>query len=196
MAMSRDQYVEILKHLLPRGAAWPRGLATGFHKLFEAMAEEFARFDGRIGTNLIKEADPSTALEMLSDWERVVGIPDGVFGTLVSVNTRRSQVIFKLTARGGQSRAYFIQLASELGYEIEITEYRPFRAGISTAGEALYNGPWRFTWKVITPDSTLDAFLAGKSAAGEALSSSSRSILEGAILRAAPANTIVLFEYT
>jgi uncharacterized protein YmfQ (DUF2313 family) len=196
MAMSRDQYVEALKNLMPRGAAWPRELATGFHKLFQAMAEEMFRYEGRIGTNLINEADPNTALEMLTDWERLVGIPDGVFGQVVSVNVRRGQVVFKLTARGGQSRAYFIELAASLGYDIAITEFRPFVAGRSVAGEPLYNGDWLFTWKITTADSSTDRFLAGRSTAGEPLSSSSRSILEGAILRAAPAHTIVQFEYT
>lgn len=196
MAITRGQYVELLKSLLPRGLAWVRQEGSTLHSLFEAMADELYRFDQRIGTDLIKEADPFTTNELLTDWERVVGIPDGVFSDAVSVGRRRSNMISKLTARGGQSIPYFIALAAELGFEITITEFRPFRAGISSAGDALTNGDWNFTWRVSAASDLTDAFLAGRSVAGDSLSFSSTSILEGALTRAKPAHTILQFEYT
>lgn len=75
MALTAEQYQSQLLELLPLGAVWPRDLDTGLAKLLLAKADEFARVDGR-ADQLIEEADPRTTSEMLSDWERVVGLPD------------------------------------------------------------------------------------------------------------------------
>lgn len=196
MAISRSQYIELLKNLLPRGLAWSRQQGTALHSLFEAMADEFYRFDQRLGTDLIKEADPSTTNEMLVDWERLVGIPDGVFSDTVGTDRRRSNMLSKLTARGGQSIPYFIALAAELGFVVTITEFRPFRVGFSEPGDALTNGDWNFTWRVNAENDITDAFLVGLSTVGDSLSTSSTSILEGALNRSKPAHTILQFAYS
>lgn len=191
MGLNRDQYVAALKRLLPKGDAWSHQIGTALHKLCEAMAEEMVRYDQRVGTELMDEADPTTTTGLLTDWERICGLSSS--GTLA---IRRNAVLQKITSRGGQSIAFFIALADSLGFEVTITEFRPFLAGISESGDELTNGPWIFTWRVNAALNTVNYFRAGSGAAGEPLAEWSNDPLESAITNAKPAHTIVLFGYS
>lgn len=195
MARTAEQYKELLKALLPPGEAFPRDVSTNMDDLLAALAEEWARIEAR-GENLIVESLPATANEMLSDWERVAGLPDKCAGTLeTTMQGRRNALVSKLTSTGGQSRDYFIAVAKALGYEITISEFRPFRAGFSQAGDPLTNGDWVYTWRVNAPETTIIEFKAGLSAAGEALRTWGNDTLECKINQLKPAHTIVLFGY-
>jgi Bacteriophage Mu-like, Gp48 len=75
---------------------------------------------------------PDTTSDLAS-WERVLDL-DGS-GT---DDERRAAILAKLRAVGGMSKAFFLALATEMGYEIEIaTCPYPFRAGVSAAGDAV-----------------------------------------------------------
>lgn len=196
MAGTVAGYIELLAALLPPGVAWRSEDGSTMDDLLGAMAEEFARVDGR-ADDLHDEADPRTTVELLADWERIAGLPDTCLaGATQTMQERRAALVGRLTARGGQSRQFFIDLAASLGYTVTITEFRPFRAGISTAGDALTNGDWIFAWRVNAPETTIVSFRAGLSAAGEPLRTWGNTRLECAIERLAPAHTIVLFGYT
>ncbi|MEJ6817677.1 YmfQ family protein [Pseudomonas sp. LF-5] len=188
-------YLEQLKTLLPPGQAFPREAGTTLHNLLDGMSIELARVDGR-GENLPAEANPASTNELLSDWERVAGLPDKCSGVLEeTLQGRKNALLAKLSSTGGQSSAYFIELASTLGYTVTIEEYRPFRAGRSYAGDPLTNGPWVFTWLVRAPESTVISFRAGASAAGERLRTWGNDTLECKINQLKPAHTIALFAY-
>lgn len=194
MGVMDNPYLQQLQQLLPSGSAWPRDVGSALTKLLSAIAEEMARIDGR-ALQLIDEADPRTTVDMLGDWERVAGLPDNCSGLLAdSQQGRRNELVSKLVGRGGQSRAYFIELAKAFGFDITIEEFRPFRAG-SRAGDPLSNGDWRFTWRVRAPAVTVRRFRAGQSAAGELLASWGNAGLECRIRKFAPSHTGVLFAY-
>lgn len=109
---------------------------------------------------------------------------------------RRDDVVQRLITTGGQSRRYFIDLARALGYEITITEFFPFRAGHSRAGDPITNTlDWRYSWRVNAPETTFWLFRAGVGAAGEPLRKWGNSRLEGVIRKYAPAHTNVIFGY-
>lgn len=194
MGMTADQYLIALQALLPRGAAWPRDASAVLTRTLRALAEEFARIDERAG-DLIEESDPRTTLELLPDWERVAGLPDACYGELSTIQERRAALAAKLTRLGGQSRAYFIDLAHQLGYEVTIDEFRPFRAGIGRAGDPVYGQAWLFAWRVNAPETTIRYFRAGQSVAGERLRTWGNTLLECAISRVKPAHTHVIFAY-
>ncbi len=190
-----DQYREQLQALLPTGPAWDPELTPEVDTILGGVAAELARLDGRM-LDLVGEMDPATTTEMLADWERVAGLPDKCAGTLEStVQGRRNALLAKLTATGGQSKAYFIAIAAALGYEITIEEFRPFRAGRSVAGDVLTNSDWVFTWRVRAPEVTVIPFRAGQSAAGEQLRAWGNDTLTCKIRQLAPAHTVVLFAY-
>ncbi|MFK0090636.1 YmfQ family protein [Pseudomonas sp. NPDC090755] len=190
-----EEYREQLQALLPVGPAWDPELAPEVDAILAGMATELARIDGRV-VDLVGEMDPATTTELLADWERVAGLPDKCAGTLeTTVQGRRNALLAKLTATGGQSKAYFIALAATLGYTITIEEFRPFRAGLAVAGGALTNGGWMFTWRVRAPEVTVIPFRAGRSSAGEQLRAWGNDTLECKIRKLAPAHTVVLFSY-
>lgn len=147
--------------------------------------------------------NPASTVEMLLDWERVVG-PDLCRQDGATMAERRAAVVAKLAATGGQSRAYYTALAASFGYTITIVEYRPFRAGRSAAGDALTNDgdgdptdetAWTHWWTVQTHSGSVTYFSAGIGAAGEPLARFGDDLLECIINRYKPAHTNVIFQY-
>jgi uncharacterized protein YmfQ (DUF2313 family) len=194
--MNRDQYVELLKNLFPTGAAWPRAVSSGFHKLFEAIAEEFVRFDTRLGVDLVNEADPQTTSELLTDWERIVRLPDDLQTELgPTVSQRRRDILRKLTFRGGQSRQFFVDLAAAFGYTVTIEETFPFRAGRNRAGDRCYDVDWIHHWRVKSDGEVSNWFRAGSGRSGDRIRTWSNDALEAVIGSAKPGQTVVHFVY-
>jgi uncharacterized protein YmfQ (DUF2313 family) len=138
----------MLQGLLPPGAAWPRDEDAVLTALLDGWAEEFARADARSG-DLLDEADPRTAGELLPEWEDDFGLP----GEGADAD-RQAAIVAAMNAQGGVSAPYFIALAAAAGVTITISTYLPFQVGRSTVGEALYNGTWRFIWLVSGPAAT------------------------------------------
>jgi len=188
-----DAYLVALQALLPPGAAWSRDSDAVLTQLLAGLATELARVDGRSG-DLVAQLDPRTSDEMLADWERLLGLPEICALAVSTVQERRAAAYAKLTATGGASRQYFIDLAAALGYQITIVEYFRFTAG-SPAGYALTNDEgWRHTWRVNAGATTYRHFRVG-SAAGEALRSWGNALLECALTLRKPAHTTLQFAY-
>lgn len=108
-------YKEMIHGLLPVGQAWERRADSVLSKIVEVAANEMAAVHGRSDI-LLAEADPRQTFEMLSDWERVAGLPDNCAGVDNTIQERRAALVQRLTSLGGQSRAYFYQIAEVLGY--------------------------------------------------------------------------------
>ncbi len=195
MGMSAADYLSQLQALLPQGPAWPRDPDATLTRLLAALAEEFARVDLR-AKNLLDEADPRTTAEMLSDWERVAGLPDPCVTASQTIQERRSALYAKLTNLGGQSRQFFINFSAALGYTVTVTEFRQFRVGQSAVGDALHGDNWVCAWRVNAPGATVSDFRAGESAIGDALRTWGNELLECALSRLKPAHTHVTFGYS
>ncbi len=189
-----EEYFRQLQGLLPPGEAWPRDEDTTLGRLLRAMAVELARVDAR-SNDLIQEADPRTTTALLPEWERVTGLPDDCVGPGTTLQERRAMLVRKLTSIGGQSRAFFIDTAAALGFDISITEFRPFRVGRSAADDALCGHDWIFAWRVEGPETTIVHFRTGQSTVGEPLRSWGNTLLECVMTRLKPAHTIVQFAY-
>jgi uncharacterized protein YmfQ (DUF2313 family) len=188
------EYKEQFKALLPPGRLWDALRADGSlaDDLVAALAEEFARVDGR-AVDLLAEVDPRTAIEWLAEWEEWAGLPDVCSGALTTLQQRRAALLQKLTATGGQSRAYFVELAASLGYAVDIEEFRPFTC-VTACEEPLYDEEWWFTWRVNAPEQTIIDFTC-ESPCEEPLRAWGNKLLECVILAGAPAHTHVLFGY-
>lgn len=195
MGVKLERYTRLLKRLLPRGKAWLAEPGSDLEKLLEGTAVELERVDDRASIDLLNEADPSTTNELITDWERVTGIPDGCIVQETTLPKRREQVLSKLSARGGQSPQFFIDLAEQLGFTITISEFREFKAGESKAGDPLTNGDWVHTWRVNSAESTVTYFRAGINAAGDPIAVWGNDVLECVMKKKKPAHTIVQFSY-
>jgi uncharacterized protein YmfQ (DUF2313 family) len=196
MGMTTTDYLRQLQGLLPPGPAWPRSDDALLTRLLGALAAELARVDGR-AQRLVEEADPRTVGELFVDWEHVAGLPDAcaqAFGGDQTMAQLRAALVGRLTTLGGQSPAYFIGLASALGYAITITEFRAHCVN-DDVEFPLYDAAWTFAWQVnaalntvtdITVDSTVE----------DPISAWGNALLECVIERLKPAHTTVLFSYT
>lgn len=178
-----EAYLRQLQALLPQGPAWPRDDDAVLTQLLQAMADEFARADGRAG-ELLLEMVPADATEMLADWEAVAGLPDFCSVAAVTNVERRVALANKFAGVGGQSITTFSAMAERLGYFAEILEFQPLRAPFHADDPA--NGEaWAYAWRVeaFNPDGS-------QAAPGQA-----GVDLECVIGRAAPAHTAVSFDY-
>ena len=71
--MSAD-YLSQLLALQPPGAALPREPESVWVRLLAALADGFERVDAR-SNDLVRESDPRSCIELITDWERVCGLP-------------------------------------------------------------------------------------------------------------------------
>ena len=190
-------YREALRKLLPPGILWPTRLESNFVQLLEALGAEGYQVDVRACV-LVDEALPNTTNELLPDWEAFAGLPDPcVGGEPGSTSARRVALVARLSNQGGQSVAYFLEVAASLGFDVnvEIEEFRPFQVGRSAAGDPLSNGDWIFVWVVHGPFSQGQPFRVGQNAVGDPLVTRGNEVLECSIERISPAHTGVFFSY-
>ena len=141
---------------------------------------------------LIAEIFSCTTLQLIAEWEETLGILDECTGPL---GDHAGNPALKFSARGGQSKAYFISLAEQLGYEITITEFAPFRVGINRIGDPLSGEGWAHTWQIAASGS-LQYFRADQSKIGERLVTWGSRLFECTMEQIAPAHTILLFGYS
>jgi uncharacterized protein YmfQ (DUF2313 family) len=210
----QEEYAHAYAALLPQGIAWPRWPTTVLMKVVDGLAGIFGYMDGRAADLLERESDPRQTIEMLDSWERAWGLPDPcLLNQPQSIGERQRALVLRMTYMGGQSRAFFIGVANWLGYQITISEYRPFMVGVDRAGD---NRPYyadgslgdfpaqighprmRFAWTVHVQRMKLVWFRASKGQAGidPHLRIDLAVDLECVIRRWAPAHTVVLFDYS
>lgn len=191
---TQDEYSGALAALLPQGPAWPRSPTSSLMLLMQALAAELQRLDTRAEL-LLAETDPATTTELLPDWERVVGLPDPCVTLAQTIAERRAALEGRLTSVGGQSKAFFIALASRLGYYVTIDEFASALAA-TAAGITFSGSQWAHIWRVNVPTSVaFTPFRVGAGAVGEPLRTWSNEVLECQFNRFKPAHTQVLFAY-
>lgn len=155
MGLNTEKYSQLLTDLLPQGHAWSRPLSPVIQSLLDGLAAEGARVECR-GVDLLRESDPGQAVELLPDWERVLGLPDSCdpFPDGKTVEERQAALLLKLRLEYGQTIEFFIGLAIFASHvEATITELRPIRTGTA---ECTTNGTLRhwhamFVWRVNSP---------------------------------------------
>jgi uncharacterized protein YmfQ (DUF2313 family) len=211
---SAVDYAEAFDNLHPVGPAWPRaespapddatprGDDEALSDLTRGLAQVWGdKVDARAADLLFIETDPRYTSDLLSDWENAFGLPDPCVQRPQTLEERRLALVTKLTTEGGQSRAFFIALAVALGYAITITEYSPFMAGLSRAGDPNWSvgSPGiRFYWTITVTGPRLSWFRGGQGHAGiDPLCRISRADdLECRLRRFKPAHTELIFNYT
>lgn len=198
MAVARtpEQYRQQLRGLLPAGPAWDPELVPEIDLVLTGVAVEFSRLDAR-AVDLLNEMDPSGVSELVPDWESVMGLPDACLGPNPAFEDRRLSVRRRLVEVGGQSRAYFLEIAVSQGYPAPtITELRAPRMGRSRFGAAHF-GTWnaQFMWTLNTGSRHRTGRRFGVTYWGERFGANPGNALECLIRRPAPAHTVVHINY-
>lgn len=175
---SRIDYTQALLNYFPRGRVWPKDTGSSLYQALYFISGTYYRNNER-ANELLVDAFPSTATELLPEWELTLGLPDPCAGAAPTLPARRSQVVARFANTGGQSIPFMEQFALALGYMITITQHSPFRCGVSRCGESLGGNEWFFAWTVNAP-----------------IASYPNPVLECELQNIAPAHTVVLFNYS
>jgi uncharacterized protein YmfQ (DUF2313 family)/photosystem II stability/assembly factor-like uncharacterized protein len=143
----RADYLQPALQLLPPGRAWPRfGLLKTF---LHGLTMEFWRVHRRAG-NIVDELDVRTTVELLTDWERILGLPE--CSEPETFDGRRAAVVAKMIATQGhdQSLGFWQELAKSLGFEVVDVELGegPFNV-LSPATDSLGSEEWESVWSLI-----------------------------------------------
>ena len=158
-ASTAATYAAMLGKLLPRGPIWD-GAQAALGGLLTALGAELNEVHGRL-VDLMEEAFPNTADEMLADWLRVWALP-GPCSTMPTTDAGKRELLAgKVAAQGGQSRAYYIGIVrailGDLEATVTITE-RPygnvFRAWSGRAWDSVGGRGLAHYWRVTLPSGT------------------------------------------
>jgi uncharacterized protein YmfQ (DUF2313 family) len=192
-----ENALRTLYALLPPGRLWDyvRTGASRASDFLRGLAEEGVRANNTT-RDLWQQLDPRNALDE-SDWtvpsdqmiallprmEALYGLPDPAIGTPATTTERRALLHSRVISTGGQSAAYYIELADALlGVTITITD--PYASGgwtpLATPIYPFYTLSASYSWLVTAPAATPAA---------------KRTALEAIMNRYKPAHTAVYFDY-
>lgn len=143
---SVNNYVSALQALMPRGLAWPRDTSSIQAAVLAGLAPSLHRVN--VDANqLLVDAFPATVDALLAEWNATLGLPGATGYTGSDLPTQQDQVVAALTDSGGQSAAYFIDLAARLGLTISINGYRPWTVD-DAVDVPIFGTAWAHAWRV------------------------------------------------
>lgn len=189
-----SDFASAIHALMPRGLVWPRDATAVQAQVIAGLAPTWARH-AQANNQLLVDAFPATSVELLPEWESTLNLPDPCAGSSPTLQGRQQQVVARLTNSGDQSIPYFIAYARTLGYTVTATEFAPFRAGQSRAGQQIGTQDWFFTWQINAPLNTVTYFRAGQAAANQPIASWGNSVLQCELTAIKPAHTYLNFGY-
>lgn len=94
-------------------------IGTNLRKLFTGLAIEVARAEGKL-QEISDQYDPTTTTQLLSEWEKAIGIPDDCIPLKTDPDDRRNNILLKLTALGVSTKEGFEALGAQLGFTIVV----------------------------------------------------------------------------
>ena len=197
MSLTKSDYQHQVNALLPRGPIWKRTVGSKIDAILYALECEMARVDVR-ACAVLEEADPRTSFEEIERWFEDYGIPSECIKAIAdpTLETKRQELLSKITSNHGLTKSFFESLARLLGYDAEIETYDAFTVGDSVS-EPIYGLEW-------TPAMTLGVRtkLDGEAElmkvtypVDSSLSAWGDAPFECVIRSMAPANVYVLFSY-
>lgn len=181
-------YGDMVAEVLPRGPIWDPS-NPGVGGMAGGLGVEAVRFHRRL-CDLMLEAYPATADELLAEWEEVFGLP--LCTEPDTDDGRRVALAGRVAAQGGQSRAYYIDLAWSVleadgefsrvddpsGVWIEEEPYgSPFEAWGGSAWDLLGGSGARHYWTMHLPS---------------AVGATKRAIIECLLCKYKPAHTVLV----
>lgn len=95
-------------------------------KILIGLASEWLNFRSKIN-EVSNEYNPKTTTKLIEEWEEFVGIPDDCIPVASTIEQRRLNVLLKLAGINATTEAQFKNVASILGYNIEVSN------GVSTS---------------------------------------------------------------
>lgn len=197
MVVTESGWLTALQALLPPGRAFTREPGSILTKVLSAVAASLLTAQ-LVFEDLLDQADPRRANGMLPDWERLLALPDSCTPVGQQLVDRQRLAYQRLVELGGQSRAYFMELAELLG-ETGVTISEFGRSGFTVASNCnsgLFSQADRHVWRVNIPRPAFNArLMTCNSDCDSALQEYTPSVIECAFKRRKPAHTTVIFAY-
>jgi uncharacterized protein YmfQ (DUF2313 family) len=192
-----DDYAAQFMNLLPRGPAWDNVDVGLFRELIYGIVAEFARISDKICV-LENETFPLNTTQLLTDWERVLGLPDDCSADIAqSRSERRAAVAARVATIAEPTPAFFVGLAADFGYSIEVIEFFPARAGRARVGDRISAPGNEFTWTILIPGNYTQSrrAIVGDTQIGDRIATWGDGSLECLMRQYKPAHTTLLFQY-
>jgi len=195
MGVTLSAWLQALQALLPPGMALTREPGARLTALLESIAALLMSAQARLEA-LEVQWDPRRATSMLTDWERLLGLPDDCAPAGQLLTDRQTAAFGRLTDVGGQSRAFFIDLAERNGEPgCTIDEFRPANCN-GHCNEALLSVADAFTWRVNIPHVAANVRWANcNSNCVSALQMYTPASIECLFGERKPAHSTVIFSY-
>ena len=95
-------------------------------KILLGLASEWLNFRNKIN-EVVNEYNLQKTTSLIQEWERFVGIPDSCISVASTIEQRRLNVLLKLAGINATTEKQFKNVASILGYNIEVSN------GVSTS---------------------------------------------------------------
>jgi uncharacterized protein YmfQ (DUF2313 family) len=195
MLIQKIAWTDQLQQLLPQGTLWEYDEGSNIDGLIKALQDrlESAEFDL---VDLYNDLMPdSTTGAFLQRWEETLGLPNECSRFVeFTEDESRDNVIGKLNATGGQSRAYFLSVMEGLGYPNNtITEYTAFTCN-DECDDLVTGEEWDYVWQINVPTGKI-TYLTCQGDCDDPLDSGGDQWLECLMLELKPAHTILLFSY-
>lgn len=132
---SVDEQTRTLLMGLPNGKAFERKFDTtsNLYKYWNAISRTFVLFEENLNT-LANELLPQTTEQLITNWEKEYGIPDGVFLADGTIEERRRDILAKIGANGLKTKEDFESYFTFIGYDVEIL--------LDGNAEGLYTWDW------------------------------------------------------
>lgn len=185
-------HADLLKCLLPPVSLDPAGVALSAELTADGKALDLAQASA---DQILQEMDPRSTSLLLADWERVYGLPDTCVTKIQTVDQRRAALVAMIGTPGGQSRQFFIDLATAMGYVgVTIDEFRPMTCN-DTCNGVLWSVLDRFAWQINLPYSGGVFVMNCDSACDSPLGAWGDEAIQCRINRYKPAHTSAIFAY-
>lgn len=185
-------HADLIRLLLP-----PESYDANGGMLNVELSADGAAFDAvqaRVA-DFLREADPRTVSETLTDWERVYGLPDPCVPLGQTFTQRAAALVAKVLEIGGLTRDYYIAHAAAMGYPgASIDEFGPMTCN-DECDDPVFSEDWRYVWRLNVPQETAITTMNCNSPCDDPLRDWGNEALECVITRAKPAHTLVFFAY-
>lgn len=180
--------------LFPKGLIWSRRPEGRVWQYSAAVGLTFVRLRERC-LDLLDEADPRTATELLSDWEAALEPYDCV-PQPAALADRRVATAAKLAAYGGQSAAYLEGVAAAAGYDVAVRKPHPWRVDASPVDAPVLGPAWIWAFEVVTSLGTPTPWRCGTHGVDEPLADHAPTPLACLVEQLKPAHGTAHFTTT
>lgn len=123
MGHSVEQWTNSLISQMPRGLIWSREHTRKLHQYVAGYAPRLEAVEVS-AEGLLAEMRPETTVQLLTDWELYLGLPECNVEKQ-TIETRRDAVVEKFHRKGGLQAWNIEKLAADLGFDVEVQETFP-----------------------------------------------------------------------